>query len=150
MPLRVVYRRAIRDGLAVVNPCEGIELPANRSERVRIVSAEHAGELVEALPTERDRGLWATAFFAGLRRGELMALRWQDVDLASGELHVERSYDPKERGTSIRSPARSTGAFRLRPSFADALRELAIASRRSDPAALVFGRAPTHRFTTAR
>jgi len=39
----------------------------------------------------------ATAFFAGLRRGELLALRWEDVDLAAGVLRVERSYDPKAR-----------------------------------------------------
>jgi integrase len=31
--------------------------------------------------------------FAGLRRGELMALRWEDVDLAAGVVHVERSCD---------------------------------------------------------
>jgi integrase len=35
--------------------------------------------------------------YAGLRRGELMALRVEDVDLASGIIRVERSFDPKER-----------------------------------------------------
>ena len=39
MPLRVIYRRALRDGLVVVNPCD-VELPANRSARVQIVSAD--------------------------------------------------------------------------------------------------------------
>jgi integrase len=33
------------------------------------------------MPTERDRALWATALYAGLRRGELMALRGEDIDL---------------------------------------------------------------------
>ena len=50
MPLRVIFRRAIRDGLAVVNPCDGIELPANRSERVEIVSPEHAGRARRGAP----------------------------------------------------------------------------------------------------
>jgi integrase len=142
MPLRVVYRRAIRDGLAVLNPCEGIELPANRAERVRIVSAEYASELISALPTERDRGLWATAFFAGLRRGELMALRWQDVDLAAGELQVERSYDPK--AVEYVEPKSRSGRRRvpIAAILRGHLRALAIASRRSDPAALVFGDRP--------
>ena len=75
MPLRVIYRRAIRDEIVAVNPCVGIDLPANRSARVEIVSPEHAAALIDALDEERDRGLWATAFYAGLRRGELMALR---------------------------------------------------------------------------
>ena len=46
---------------------------------------------------ERDRAIRATALYAGLRRGELMALRWEEVDLASGVIRVERAYDDKER-----------------------------------------------------
>jgi integrase len=139
MPLRVIYRRALRDGLVAVNPCTGVELPANRSERARIVSAEQAGKLIAALGTERDRGLWATAFYAGLRRGELMALRWQDVDLGSGELHVERAYDPKDR--EYVAPKSRSGHRRvpIAAVLRGHLRALALTSRRADPEALVFG-----------
>ena len=41
--------------------------------------------------------LWATAVYAGLRRGELLALRWEDVDLKAGLIRVERAWDPKAR-----------------------------------------------------
>ena len=37
--------------------------------------------------------IWATAFYAGLRRGELQALRVEDVDLAAGVIHVRRGWD---------------------------------------------------------
>jgi integrase len=97
LPLRVLFRRALRDNLVAFNPCDGVELPANRSARPEIVSDEVAAALVAALADRRERALWATAFYAGLRRGELMALRWRDLDLANGAIHVERSYDPKER-----------------------------------------------------
>ncbi len=40
-----------------------------------------------------DRALWAVAFYAGLRRGELIGLRREDVDLATGVLRVERGWD---------------------------------------------------------
>jgi integrase len=40
--------------------------------------------------------LWATAFYAGLRRGELRALRDDDVDLRANLIHVRRSWDEKE------------------------------------------------------
>ena len=96
MPLRVIYRRAVEDGDVAVNPCEKLRLPAVRGRRDRIASPEEAAKLIEALPQKSDRALWAVAFYAGLRAGEIMALEWENVDLAKGVIHVERSYDSKE------------------------------------------------------
>jgi integrase len=94
MPLRVIYRRALEDGDVAVNPCTGLRLPANRGRRDRIVSPDEAAALLAEL-SEDDRVLWSLALYAGLRRGELMALRWEDVDLAAGVIRVERSWDDK-------------------------------------------------------
>jgi len=41
---------------------------------------------------EGDRAIWATALYAGLRRGELLALGWQDVDLKAGLIRVQQSW----------------------------------------------------------
>jgi integrase len=96
MPLRVIYRRAIEDGELAVSPCDKLRMPADDEKpRDRIASPEEARKLLDAL-SEEDRTLWATAMYAGLRAGELMALRWEDVDLDVGVIRVERSYDPKE------------------------------------------------------
>ena len=58
-----------------------------------------------------DRAFWATAAYCGLRRGELYALKWEDVDLASGVIHVRRNWDtlegevePKSRRGTRRLP----------------------------------------------
>ena len=53
-------------------------------------------ELILAAVAPGDRALWATAVYAGLRRGELYALRWEDVDLAAGVIHVRRGWDTVE------------------------------------------------------
>ena len=95
MPLRAIFRRAVARGDVAVNPTTGLELPAVRGRRDRIVSPEQAAKLLDALP-ERDRALWATALYGGLRRGELQALRWEDVDLAKGVITVERAWDVRE------------------------------------------------------
>jgi integrase len=58
-------------------------------------SPTEAAALLDALPAA-DRALWAVAFYAGLRRGELVALRWEDVDLATGVIRVQRGWDAVE------------------------------------------------------
>jgi len=104
MPLRVIFRRALARGEVAVNPTTGLELPAVEGSRERVASPSEAEALLTALP-ERDRALWATAMYAGLRRGELLALRWEDVDLAAGVIHVERSWDAKEGVVTPKSKA---------------------------------------------
>lgn len=91
-PLQAIYRRArAREGLAV-NPTRDLELPAPSPKEVEIVAPEVAAQLLDVLPVE-DRALWATALYAGLRYGELRALRWSAVDRA---IRVTESWDPKE------------------------------------------------------
>jgi integrase len=94
LPVRVVYRRAGELGLRLVDPCQHVRLPTQRRGRERIAPPAEADRLLAALPSA-DRVIWATAAFAGLRRGELMALREEDIDLDGGFIRVERAYDPK-------------------------------------------------------
>jgi len=91
MPLRAIYRRATGRDVAV-NPTAGLELPAVRGRRERVASPQEAAALIAAVP-ERDRAVWAAAFYAGLRRGELQALTDGDVDLAEGVIRVRKSWD---------------------------------------------------------
>ncbi|MCA1697890.1 MAG: site-specific integrase [Actinobacteria bacterium] len=88
-------RRAIARSEVVQNPTLGLSLPAVRGRRERVARPEEARALISALP-DGDRALWATALYAGLRRGELQALRWSDVDLEAGVIRVERSFDQKD------------------------------------------------------
>ncbi|MGO9974408.1 MAG: tyrosine-type recombinase/integrase [Solirubrobacteraceae bacterium] len=95
LPLRAIYKRAVARGDVAVNPTTGLQMPAVRGGRDRIASPDECAVLLEALPAG-DRPLWATAMYAGLRRGELMALRIEDVNLASGVIHVRRGWDAIE------------------------------------------------------
>jgi len=66
----VIYARALDRGKIALNPTTGVKLPRAKGKRNRIASPEEAACLLAALP-EDDRTLWATAMYAGLRRGEL-------------------------------------------------------------------------------
>jgi integrase len=139
MPLRVIYKRAIRDELAAVNPCSGLELPASPRRRVEIVSTEKATKLIASFEAPYDRALWATALYAGLRRGELLALRWRDVDLANGVLHVRDSYDPKEAAFVGVKTVAGERRVPVTSALKHALLEHRVAFGAFDPDALVFG-----------
>jgi integrase len=92
---RAAVRRAVARGEVAPNPISGVELPAVRGRRDRIATPTEAAALITALPDD-DRAVWATAFYAGLRLGELWALRDEDADLEEGLLRVERSWDRRE------------------------------------------------------
>jgi len=94
LPLRAIFRRATSRSEVGLNPTLGLSLPAVRGSRERIARPEEARALIAAAP-ESDRVIWATALYAGLRRGELQALRWEDIDLEAGVIRVERSWDAK-------------------------------------------------------
>ena len=94
-PLRALFRRAVARGEATVNPTVGIEKPAVRCGDRRVVSPDQAKAMIAALEPQ-ERALWATAFYAGLRRGELIGLRSSEIDLASGVIRVERGWDMLE------------------------------------------------------
>ena len=121
MPLRAIFRRAVSRGELGINPTQGVELPAARGRRERIAGPTEAASLIAALD-QRDQAVWSTALYAGLRRGELQALRWEDVDLAAGVIRVERSYDPRAK----RYAAPKSRAGRRRVPIVGGLRDVLV------------------------
>jgi integrase len=126
-----------------IDPTDGLELPAIRGKRDRIEPFARARELIVALP-EDQRAFWAVALFAGLRRGELRALRWEDIDFDRGVIDVHRGWDPVEGEITVKS----TAGERAVP-MADAVRrELAAHKLRTGRGVgdLVFGRTAQEAF----
>jgi len=143
MPLRAVFRRAVVRGELTANPTHGLELPAVRGRRERIASPTEAAALLAVLP-DSDRALWSTAMYAGLRLGELLALRWDDVDLKNEVIRVRRAFDPRAGFIEPKSQA----GKRSVPIPGVLKAELAAHRlRQSDTTALAFGRAPNRPFS---
>jgi integrase len=91
VPLQALFRRHRREVPA--DPTDGLDLPAPGGRRERVASPQEAAEFLEALPVD-EQALWAVAFYGGLRRGELRALRVSDVDFpAATTIRVERGWD---------------------------------------------------------
>ena len=146
-PLQAIYRRAKSRGGLAVNPTRDLELPAPRPRGVEIVSPAVAEKLLAALPAQ-DRCVWATALYAGLRYGELRALRWEAVDVAGGTIEVRESWDAKAGRIEPK-----TRTSRRRVPMPAALREVLLDRRLEDATAagdeLVFGRGEGEPFHAA-
>jgi integrase len=125
-------------GIVTVSPAARLPLPAPARGRDRIATPAEQATLIETLRDPADRTLWTLALGAGLRAGELQALRWQDVDLDGGLIHVRRSFDPKARVFIEPKSARSRRAVPILAGVRSALLEHRLATGRRS--GLVLGR----------
>lgn len=139
MPLRAILRHAVRMGWVASNPTRGMVVPAGSGRRKIVVEPNRIGAYLDALPVG-DRALWGCAFYTGLRRGELRALRWAAVDLAGGVVEVDADSGSFDSRTKAMDAPKSEAGARKVPISA-ALRELLIEHRaRVGTGGLVFCR----------
>ncbi len=88
-----ILKRAQRVYGLSANAAAGVERqPTRRSGDFDVLSAAEVEALVRAASSSQDAALFATAAYAGLRLGELRALRWHDLDFEKRLIHVRRSY----------------------------------------------------------
>lgn len=88
--LRQMLGKAVDYEMLPKNPVKSIELPRSGEVEMVVLSVEQVVALEAAAPA-RFRAMVHLAAWAGLRWGELAALRWEDVDLEAGVIHVRRS-----------------------------------------------------------
>jgi integrase len=89
--LREALHHAVRWQLLARNPADAVEAPRPQRHEMRVLTPEGVQRLLAAC---RDPDFHAIVFVAvatGLRLGELLALRWSDVDLKGGSVHVTRT-----------------------------------------------------------
>lgn len=125
--LGAIYGRAVHRDELEVSPTLGVKVPAARNGRERFATPNEAAALLAAAPGP-DRAVWATAMYAGLRRGKIMALRWTNIDLKAGTIHVARSWDPEHGPGDTKSRNR-----RKRPDHRPAPRVPRLGSPRPGP-----------------
>jgi integrase len=89
------------EGLIPRNATEAVKPPQVRREEMQPLSPEQVRVLLEAARGERLEALYVLAVTTGLRQGELLGLKWEDVDLEAGTLQVRRSLPRLRMGRSL-------------------------------------------------
>ena len=107
--LHGIFRYAVGQEWVTRNPVAGIEHPggSNRPSEIRALTLVELEALLKTVPEDHlgptDRRLYLAAAMTGMRKGELQALRWVDIDWATQVIRVRRSLSDGEF-TSPKSP----------------------------------------------
>jgi integrase len=89
--LRKALKQAVLDGLIPRNVCEAVKPPKVERKEIKPLDREQAKALLEAASGDRLEALYVLAVHTGMREGELLGLKWEDVDLERGVLRLRRS-----------------------------------------------------------
>jgi integrase len=150
-----ILGQAVRDGLLSRNPADAATPPTAREARAPEMHPWDARQLAAFLGWAREHApsgypLWHVLSFTGMRRGEVLSLRWRDIDLDAGTVSVRRSAGMVryigEGAEMIESDTKSgkPRVIDIDPATAEVLRDWkrergSLSLTLARPAALVFG-----------
>lgn len=102
---------AEREGIMNRNVCAVTEPPSAKAKRGRTWTAEEARRFLASANDDTLSPFWLLALATGLRRGELIGVRWQDIDLDRGTLSVKQTVRVLKGAPHIQTP-KTEAAFR--------------------------------------
>ena len=141
--LSALMRHAKRHGLIGENPVTGLERderPTTTEKEKRVLTSDEITRLLDAAD-DKFRALLATGVGTGLRLGELVGLRWQDVDAnGGGFIYVRTQVDQKGRRAEPKTPT-AVRSVVLSPQLGRLLAAHKLASDYSAPTDPVFASA---------
>jgi integrase len=140
-----VFGYAVRRGMVSANPVAKLdrgERPRIERRELPILTREEVAALLAAAISDRYRLMLAVSILTGLRQGELLGLKWGDLDLGAGTLFVRRQLDRSGRFAPPKTP-QAVRAVDLAPSLVAVLAayRLGLDPALSSDAALVFATA---------
>lgn len=86
------------------NPAQHIDLPRRVKPELRTLTPEEIATFLGAIRCERWLALFTLAIYTGLRRSELVGLKWHDIDRRTGTIHVRRKIVQIKKETIIEAP----------------------------------------------
>ncbi len=121
--LHKALAQAVSDGLVPRNAAQGVKVPQTRCKEIRPLTPEQTRLLLDAARGDRLEALYALAVNTGLRQGELLALKWENVELEYGVLRVRHTLTRKRGKVTLGEPKtkKSRRSVKLTPAAVAAL-----------------------------
>lgn len=123
--LRKALKQAVLDGLIPRNACEAVKPPKLECKEVMPLDRKQAKALLQGASGDRLEALYVLAIHTGMREGELLGLKWDDVDLKHSVLRLKRALVREGGKVALGDlkTAKSRRSVRLTRSAAEAVRD---------------------------
>ena len=131
------YNLAMEQKLVSRNPTQGCALPKVAHKEMKTLTADQLSAFSQEA---RDSGVYELYYLdlaTGLRRGELLGLKWTDIDLDRGVLKIQRAIS-RQNGKVVEAPLKTKNAYRTLPLSADAIDVLMQQRRKTGNSEWVF------------
>ena len=131
------YNLAMEQKLVTRNPTQGCALPKVEHKEMKTLTSD---QLSTFFQEARDSGVYELYYLdlaTGLRRGELLGLKWTDVDLDRDVLKIQRAIS-RQNGKVVEAPLKTKNAYRTLPLSADAIDVLMQQRRKTGNSEWVF------------
>lgn len=127
--LKQIYKYAISDGIVERNPCESVDLfiPSDKETCRQALDIDDYRDIIShlSLLDVHDQIFLSMFIYTGMRRGEAIGLRWEDIDFVNNEIHVRRNATyPGKNVACITTPKTRAGTrtIPLDPTLAELLK----------------------------
>jgi integrase len=107
--LHKALKDAVANGLVPRNVTEGIKPPTPKKKEITPLNPQQARAFLVTAQGDRFEALYVLAVHCGLREGELLGLRWDDLNLETGTLQVRRTLSETRKGPVFESPKNRQG-----------------------------------------
>ena len=119
---RTALEKAVTEGLITVNPAIGCRLPPKKAKEMQVLTQDEIRRFLIQANEEGYYEFFLLELTTGMRRGEILGLKWRDLNLETGELNIKRQLTTK--GISVPKTKSSIRTVLLPPDMLDLLREM--------------------------
>lgn len=104
---------AVRWELIPRNPADAVKAPRPENKQMKFWTMDEVRRFLEAAEGDRFYIAFLLAITTGMRLGEILALKWSDIDIRCGRIHVQRTVNVLEDGTWAFTEPKSAAGRRM-------------------------------------